>query len=701
MTNSAPIAQALPVNSQEDGPGITVTASYTDLDVTDTHTFSVNTTGTLGTVVNNNDGTFSYDPNGQFESLAVGETATDTFTYTVDDGNGGTSTETVTVTITGQNDAPVVAVLSATAKEDGPSVTVTAVYSDVDSSGPFVVTINTAGTLGSVTNNGDGTFTYHPNGQFEHLNPGQIQNDTFTYTITDNHGGSATETITIGVKGQVEPTKLFASDGADTDSFALHSAVNDQGVVLVGAFTNDGQGSAYLYRPNGNGGYSELILTGSAFGSTPYNFAYPVDLNNSGVAVIGDALGAVYVYRPDGLGGYLETNLVASDDITSDNYGRAVAINDAGVIAVGARRDDVAVNDNSGSAYVFTPNGFGGYDEVKLRASDAAAGDQFGTFINIGNNGQVIVGAQYSAGNEANTGAVYVYSPDGNGGYSEVRLTSSDGSEHDFFGNSADVNSSGVIVVGAQYEDGADNASGAVYIYNPDGLGGYIETKLVALDAFSGDIFGTSVRINDNGWIVVGAPQNDDDGVNSGAAYVFVPNGAGGYTQYKLTAPDAAAGDDFGTSVSINADGVVSVGATDGDGLVNDSGAVYTFVPNANGDYVGSDGTVYTGVVSAGLVINGTVAGNSLVGGASGDVITGFGGADIITGASGDDVLSGGLGNDTFVFRDGDTGHDTITDFTAGTGVGDIVQFETTIFADYASVLAAAADVGGDVVITV
>ncbi|MEP4441960.1 MAG: Ig-like domain-containing protein, partial [Hyphomicrobiales bacterium] len=107
MTNSAPIAQALPVNSQEDGPGITVTASYTDLDVTDTHTFSVNTTGTLGTVVNNNDGTFSYDPNGQFESLAVGETASDTFTYTVDDGNGGTSTETVTVTITGQNDGPV------------------------------------------------------------------------------------------------------------------------------------------------------------------------------------------------------------------------------------------------------------------------------------------------------------------------------------------------------------------------------------------------------------------------------------------------------------------------------------------------------------------------------------------------------------------------------------------------------------------
>ena len=34
----------------------------------------------------NADGTFDYDPNGQFESLAVGETGTDTFSYTIDDG---------------------------------------------------------------------------------------------------------------------------------------------------------------------------------------------------------------------------------------------------------------------------------------------------------------------------------------------------------------------------------------------------------------------------------------------------------------------------------------------------------------------------------------------------------------------------------------------------------------------------------------
>ncbi|MGD1699911.1 FG-GAP-like repeat-containing protein [Dapis sp. BLCC M229] len=52
----------------------------------------------------NIDGTFDYDPNGKFESLNNGETASDSFTYTIDDGNGGTDTATVNVTIDGVTD---------------------------------------------------------------------------------------------------------------------------------------------------------------------------------------------------------------------------------------------------------------------------------------------------------------------------------------------------------------------------------------------------------------------------------------------------------------------------------------------------------------------------------------------------------------------------------------------------------------------
>ena len=60
------------------------------------------------TVTDPSTGDFTYNPNGAFEDLDEGDTATETFTYTVKDGNGGSDTETVTVTINGVNDAPVI-----------------------------------------------------------------------------------------------------------------------------------------------------------------------------------------------------------------------------------------------------------------------------------------------------------------------------------------------------------------------------------------------------------------------------------------------------------------------------------------------------------------------------------------------------------------------------------------------------------------
>ncbi len=69
-------------------------------------------------LIMNADGTFDYDPNGQFESLAVGETASDAFSYTIDDGAAPPSTATVTITILGANDQPVATDDTVTTDED-------------------------------------------------------------------------------------------------------------------------------------------------------------------------------------------------------------------------------------------------------------------------------------------------------------------------------------------------------------------------------------------------------------------------------------------------------------------------------------------------------------------------------------------------------------------------------------------------------
>ena len=97
-----------------------VLANDSDTDGDALFVVGVDTTSTLGLVTDNGDGTFSYDPNGAFESLNNGETATDTFTYTVSDGNGGTDTATVTITINGvtDNTAPTDLALSATSVDE-------------------------------------------------------------------------------------------------------------------------------------------------------------------------------------------------------------------------------------------------------------------------------------------------------------------------------------------------------------------------------------------------------------------------------------------------------------------------------------------------------------------------------------------------------------------------------------------------------
>lgn len=72
-----------------------------------------------------------------------------------------------------------------------------------------------------------------------------------------------------------------------------------------------------------------------------------------------------------------------------------------------------------------------------------------------------------------------------------------------------------------------------------------------------------------------------------------------------------------------------------------------------------------------------------------------------ITGSTASNQFTGGGGSDTFVFKDVAGGHDTLTDFSAGAGSQDLIEFGTDQFADFAAVLVAAADDGTDTTITI
>jgi len=80
------------------------TLSISTVDGTSFNPGSAVTLDNGATVTVSGDGSWIYDPNGQFESLSNGDTTTDTFRYTVADGNGGSTQRTVHVTVTGVAD---------------------------------------------------------------------------------------------------------------------------------------------------------------------------------------------------------------------------------------------------------------------------------------------------------------------------------------------------------------------------------------------------------------------------------------------------------------------------------------------------------------------------------------------------------------------------------------------------------------------
>ena len=298
-TNDGPIAQAVSASVNEDGPAITIAANYSDIDSGDSHTFSIDDTGTLGLVTNNGDGTFSYNPNGQFESLGLGETATDTFTYTVDDGHGGTDTKTVTVTIVGQyestgNHAPVAQAVTATVSEDGPGSTITSVYTDADAGDTHTFSIDNTGTLGSVISNGDGSFTYDPTGRFDSLAVGDTATDTFTYTVTDNQGASSTQTVTVTVTGVNDVPVVLADSKTTDENTILDSSVpvasDVDGTIASYQLAADvGAGNGTLtFNPDGSYSFDpgtdfDSLAVGA---SRNVSFSYTATDNDSGVSSV-------------------------------------------------------------------------------------------------------------------------------------------------------------------------------------------------------------------------------------------------------------------------------------------------------------------------------------------------------------------------------------------------------------------------------
>ena len=138
----------------------------------------------------------------------TGYSGPDSFTYTISDGRGGTATATVSITVVAANRAPV-AVNDTATTGAGTAVTVSVLAND---SGPGRGSVDGAGHVGAgpwhAVVNASNTVTYTPAA-------GYSGPDSFTYTISDGRGGTATATVSITVVAANRPP-VAVNDAAST-----------------------------------------------------------------------------------------------------------------------------------------------------------------------------------------------------------------------------------------------------------------------------------------------------------------------------------------------------------------------------------------------------------------------------------------------------------------------------------------------------
>ena len=194
-TNDAPVAVTTAVDAVEDS-AVTGALSATDVDNGAVLSFSLvpDTGPVAGELTLNPNGTFTFDPAGDLESLAAGATQDVQFTYQVSDGTASDE-QTVTITVVGANDAPV-ATAAALTTDEGSSVSGTVVATDDDTGDTLTYALVSGPAKGSVTVANNGLVTFDPAGAFEALGVGQSETVDLVYSVTD---GTATDTETVSV----------------------------------------------------------------------------------------------------------------------------------------------------------------------------------------------------------------------------------------------------------------------------------------------------------------------------------------------------------------------------------------------------------------------------------------------------------------------------------------------------------------------
>ena len=262
-------------------------------------------------------------------------------------------------------------------------------------------------------------------------------------------------------------------------------------------------------------------------------------------------------------------------DVTGDRFGQGIAMSSDGImrIVVGAwghasARGKVTVFQDNGSSWVPVHTSILGND----------ANERMGTSVGISANGKRIIVGSFNkpTNNGSGSGQISVFQDDESSSWVKVNSSISGKAAGDAFGFAVGMSDDGSrIIVGAYSRDVSGNDSGEVAIYQDDEAGSWVLVNAMIPGKDAGDYFGRSVGISANGSrVVVGAPYGDAGGSNSGEVAVYQDDvsNLSWVLVHNQRIPGKATEDFFGFSVNISSNGARIVAGSfghDSNGLTN------------------------------------------------------------------------------------------------------------------------------------
>ena len=495
---------------------------------------------------------------------------------------------------------------------------------------------------------------------------------------------------------------LILTGAAASDQFgnsvATAGDVNGDGYAdfMVGAYLNDAVytngGRAYLYFGGpGPDNVADILFTGAA-GGDGMGISVASAGNFDGDPYTDVIVGAFTNDTAGADAGRAYVTSIYPYQVVSPNGGEEwVAGQPAVVRWRGHDIADVSVSFDAGGTFTTVARGVGS-DEVNEFEVIVPLVPTEGALVRVSYTGQAVVTRTNS---DASDAIFRIVSPKkAPAAASRLRLTMTGAAMADNLGaavgTAGDVNGDGYsdLIVGARFNDTAGLNAGQAYVYF-GGSGADNVADLTFTGAVAGDLFGSSVGtagdVNRDGYadLIVGAPNNDAAGSNSGQAYVYF-GGPGADNVADVTLTGAAAGDAFGRSVGtagdLNGDGyadvIVGADGNDAGGAASGQATVYFGGPAmdavADLTLTGATSNVFLGTsVGTAGDVNGDGYADVVVSSRQGAKVYYGGGAPdnvadlTLIGAAPGDVL------DTAVGAAGDVNGDGYADVIAGARTAD------------------------------